>query len=224
MDWLISSTSQSELHICPEHVRITFKQRNAAALSNSQLIQFFRATGLMSGVQAADIAARFQLLAVKKADFFLKEGRVCDRYLFLEKGIMRAYVHDVAGDEVTTAFYTEGQMVFEVSSFFQRIPSQENIVAVEDCEGWAISFEELNALFHALPTFREAGRYILVRGFAALKKRMLSQITETAEARYEALLHASPGLLQRMPVKYIASYLGVTDTSLSRIRAGLSRR
>lgn len=224
MGWIIGSASQSELHIYPEHVRINFMQRNAAALSNSQLIQFFQGTGLMSGVQAADISARFQPLAFKKGAFFLKEGKVCERYLFLENGIMRAYVHDLDGEEVTTAFYTEGQMVFEVSSFFQRIPSQENIAAVADCDGWAISFDELNAFFHALPAFREAGRYILVRGFAAFKERMLSQITETAEARYEKLLHASPGLLQRVPVKYIASYLGVTDTSLSRIRAGLSRR
>lgn len=137
---------------------------------------------------------------------------------------MRAFAHDTDGAEVTTGFYTANQVVFEVSSFFQRSASQENIAALEDCEGWYITFEELNELFHALPAFREFGRHILVKGFAALKGRMLSQITEPAETRYERLLQTSPDILQRVPVKHIASYLGITDTSLSRIRAGLARK
>ena len=73
-------------------------------------------------------------------------------------------------------------------------------------------------LFHSLPEFRDFGRAILVKGFATLKLRMLSMITETAEERYAALLQSNPEIFQQAPLKYIASYLGITDTSLSRIR------
>jgi CRP-like cAMP-binding protein len=111
-----------------------------------------------------------------------------------------------------------GQVVFEVTSFFNRVPSKENIQALTDCSGWFITYDQLNHFFHALPEFREFGRSILVKGFAALKTRMLSMITETAEERYAYLLQTAPELFQVVPLKYIASYLGITDTSLSRIR------
>jgi len=82
----------------------------------------------------------------------------------------------------------------------------------------------LNKLFHELYEFREFGRHILVKGFAALKSRMLSMITETAEERYAGLLKTNPEIFQHAPLKTIASYLGITDTSLSRIRKEFSKK
>ena len=131
---------------------------------------------------------------------------------------MRAFAHDTEGNDVTTAFYSDNQVVFEVSSFFNRTISKENIQALTDCEGWYISYEQLNMLFHSLPEFREFGRSILVKGFAALKNRVLSMITETAEERYAQLLKNNPEIFKYAPLKTIASNLGITDTSLSRIR------
>jgi CRP-like cAMP-binding protein len=91
-------------------------------------------------------------------------------------------------------------------------------------EGCSITFEQLNHLFHSLPEFREFGRRILVRGYAALKARMLSMITDTAEERYEKLLQSNPEVFQHAALKHIASYLGITDTSLSRIRKELTKK
>jgi hypothetical protein len=88
--------------------------------------------------------------------------------------------YDTEGNDVTTGFYSDNQVVFEVSSFFNRTISKENIQALADSEGWYISYEQLNMLFHSLPEFRDFGRSILVKGFAALKNRVLSMITETA--------------------------------------------
>jgi CRP-like cAMP-binding protein len=137
---------------------------------------------------------------------------------------MRAFAYDTNGNEITTNFYSGNQVVFEVSSFFNRSPSKENIQCLTDCEGWCITYEQLNALFHTLPDFREFGRSVLVKGFASLKTRMLSMITETAEERYAQLLKSDPEIFQRAPLKYIASYLGITDTSLSRIRKEFSKK
>ena len=185
---------------------------------NQQLIQLFYNSGLVSLPKATEIASHFSQKLIPKNQFFLVEGNHCNEYLFLEKGFMRAFAHDTEGNDVTTAFYSDNQVVFEVSSFFNRTISKENIQALTDSEGWYISYEQLNMLFHSLPEFREFGRSILVKGFAALKNRVLSMITETAEERYAQLLKNNPEIFKYAPLKTIASYLGVTDTSLSRIR------
>jgi CRP-like cAMP-binding protein len=154
----------------------------------------------------------------------LKEGKICNEYFFLETGFMRAFAHDIDANDVTTNFYSDNQVVFEVSSFFNRTASKENIQATEDCAGWCITYEQLNNLFHSLPEFREFGRAILVKGFTSLKIRMLSVITETAEQRYDTLLKSNPEIFQHAALKHIASYLGITDTSLSRIRKEYSKK
>jgi len=136
---------------------------------------------------------------------------------------MRSFAHDTEGNDITTNFYSNNQVVFEVSSFFHRIPSKENIQALTDCEGWSISYQQLNNLFHSLHEFRDFGRYILVRLLTALKSRTLSMITETAEQRYETLLKNNPEIFAHAPLKHIASYLGITDTSLSRIRSQITQ-
>jgi CRP-like cAMP-binding protein len=183
-----------------------------------KLIHFFQSSGIISQEKATEIATRFFHKPIAKNGFLLRERQVSNEYLFLEHGFIRAFAHDVDGNEVTTHFYMPGQVVFEVTSFFNRVPSKENIQALTDCSGWFITYDQLNHFFHALPEFREFGRSILVKGFAALKTRMLSMITETAEERYAHLLQTAPELFQVVPLKYIASYLGITDTSLSRIR------
>jgi len=193
-------------------------------MSNKKLVQFLYGSTLVAMPTAEEIANVFTPKEIMKNDFFLKEGKVSDEYLFLDNGFMRAFAHDTEGNDITTGFYTGGQVVFEVSSFFNRGISKENIQASEDCTGWYITYEQLNNLFHSLPEFRDFGRSVLVKGFAALKIRMLSMITETAEQRYDALIKKDPGIFRHAALKHIASYLGVTDTSLSRIRREYSKK
>jgi CRP-like cAMP-binding protein len=193
-------------------------------MEQASLIQFLTHTHIISPQKAVEIAAGFTEKEITKQEYLLREGKVANEYLFLEQGCLRAFAHDVDGKEVTTGLYTHRQMVFEVSSFFNRIPSRENIQAITDSKGWYISFEQLNNYFHSLPEFREFGRSILVHGYSNLKTRMLSMITETAEARYEDLLRSNPDVFQHVPLKHIASYLGITDTSLSRIRKEFAKK
>jgi CRP-like cAMP-binding protein len=193
-------------------------------MSQQKLIQFFSGSGLMNTQIAASVSEKFRSKEILKNELFLKEGKISDTYFFLEKGFMRAFAIDPDGNEVTTGFYAPNSVVFEVSSFFNRTRSKENIQALTDCEGWFITYEELNELFHSLPAFREFGRSVLVRGYSTLKARMLSVITEPAEDRYKQLLQTHPEIFQHAQLKHIASYLGITDTSLSRIRKELSKK
>ena len=187
-------------------------------MQNTLLIDFFMSNGLVSQSSAEVIAARFSPASFAKNDFLIEEGKICDDYFLLQKGFMRSFAIDTEGRDITTGFYSPGQVVFEVSSFFTRSRCKENIQALADCEGWRIDYEGLNKLFHAMPEFREFGRAILVKGYAALKNRMLGMITETAEQRYSQLLQMKPEIFQHASLKHIATYLGITDTSLSRIR------
>jgi len=183
-----------------------------------QLVSFIRNIFMMPLAHAEDIASRFQLRTFQKQDFLLKEGRPCRDYYFLENGYARAFTHNLYGEDVTTSFYSPGQVVCELYAFFKRIPSKENIQALCDCRTWFIGYNELQDAFHSLPSFREFGRSILVNSYAFLKARMLSMLQETAEERYAHLMKNNPDIFQHAPLKQIASYLGVTDSSLSRIR------
>src|SRR6186997_1946146 len=105
-------------------------------MSSQKLVQFFRNSSLVSPNAAEDIANNFFPKEIKKNSFLLKEGRISDEYFFLENGFIRAFANDIEGNDVTTNFYSNCQVVFEMSSFFNRTASKENFQAIVDCEGW----------------------------------------------------------------------------------------
>ncbi|MCJ8154737.1 Crp/Fnr family transcriptional regulator [Chryseobacterium sp. SSA4.19] len=156
-----------------------------------------------------------------KGDFILKEGKTANEYYILEKGMARSFVNDFNGNDVTTNFFTEGEIVIEVSSIFQRIPTQENIVCISDCECWKMDFEIFQNLFHKIPNLAEWGRTWMSQQLFVYKQRSVEMFTLSATSRYLKLLEDKPRVIQFAPLKQIASYLGVTDTSLSRIRKEL---
>jgi len=188
------------------------------------LTQFIKTTFPISDYAAKLIADNFEHITLPKNTLTLKEGKVNSDYIFLENGFMRSYVFDTGGNEVTTNIYKPMQMVFEVGSYFQRKPSTENIETITECSAWVGKYESFQNLFHSLPEFREFGRAILVKGFISFKERTISMINEKAEQRYGKLLKDNPEIFQYVPLKYIASYLGVTDTSLSRLRKELLKK
>jgi len=190
----------------------------------SQLITFLHNSGLVSLTSAGQIAGQFRPRQIAKGEYVLKAGQMSNEYIFMERGFLRAFAYDVEGNDITTAFYTGNEVMFEVSSYFSRTQFKENIQALTDCSGWFVTYPEFNALFHSMPEFREFGRSVLVKGYAALKNRTLGMITETAEERYATLLKTNPEILQNAPLKTIATYLGITDTSLSRIRKEFAHR
>jgi CRP-like cAMP-binding protein len=188
------------------------------------LIKFIKQTFEMSENTALMIALNFEPMVLCRNEFFLKEGSVCSEYLFLEKGFIRAFTFDTEGNEVTTSFYEQNSIVFEVASYLKRLPSQETFQAITDCFGWKGNYNVLQGLFHFIPEFREFARITLLNGYIDLKERTLSMINLTAEMRYEELLKSKKGIVQHAAVKHIASYLGITDTSLSRIRKEIASK
>jgi CRP-like cAMP-binding protein len=149
-------------------------------MAKEALIEFIQSNIPVSGQALTTIIEHFDERIIKKNEFFLKEGKVSNDYLYLEEGCLLAFTHDTDGNEVTTYFYSRNKYVFEVSSLFMRTASTESIQALTDCRGYSITFDTLNMLFHSLPEFREFGRMMLVKAFAAFKQRTLELINRSA--------------------------------------------
>ncbi|NAS13873.1 Crp/Fnr family transcriptional regulator [Poritiphilus flavus] len=182
------------------------------------LFNFIKGIIPIRDTEAWEIAKAFRPLKINKGQLLLRENEISDDYVYLQKGLMRTFLYDLEGNEITTEIFTENNIVFEITSFFNRVRSDANIQAITDCSGFRLSYEELNRLFHNKPDFRDFGRAILVKCFIASNKRNYAMINQTAEQRYQHLLTSRPEILKYAPLKYIASYLGVTDSTLSRIR------
>lgn len=159
-----------------------------------------------------------QKMTFKKGDFFLKENRVSNEYFVLESGVARSFVYDIDNNDITINFFTESDIIIEASSIFQRIPSMENIQAETDCVVWKIDYENFQELFLTIPALAEWGRAWMSYQLFYLKQKSIEVITKSATERYLDLIEAKPDVLKFAPLKNIASYLGITDTSLSRIR------
>ncbi len=171
----------------------------------------------MSSTTIDTVVECFEDKKLAKNEFVLKQGKVCE-YAFLVDGLMRAYTIDIKGEEITTNFFCQKRAAYDPESFFLQKPSNENIQAITDCLIYSTSFTNLNKLFHTLPEFRDYGRTRLVNDLVFYKQRTMEMMTKTAEQRYEDLLKEDPDIFKFAQLKHIASYLGVTKTSLSRIR------
>lgn len=190
----------------------------------ANLIKYIKETFPIATDKAIEIAGCFKEKIIAKNNFLLVEGKLCEEFCFLEKGFIWSSTFDINNNNITTNFYSGQQVVCELYSFFKQIPTKENFQALTDCQIWYITFDELQVAFHSMPEFREFGRSMLVTAYAELKQRMLSMLHNTAEERYALLIEQSPDIFQNAPLKIIASYLGITNTSLSRIRREYARK
>ena len=170
------------------------------------------------------IAEGFERIELQKNDLLIEENRICEDTYFLESGIVRSYTYDNSGNEVTTQLYSAPCFVNDFLSFFKQSPCSESFQTLTDCVIWKMSYQDVQTYFHTYPEFREFGRMMLVTNYSNLHTRMLGMIKETAESRYMNLMKNHPSIFQFVPLKIIASYLGITDTSLSRIRKELASK
>lgn len=193
-------------------------------MGKEKLIQFIQHIMPMPIEKAEQITAYFNLKHIDRGDYVLKEGKISKESHFIEEGFLRAYVMDMNGDEVTTNFYGRNIFANDFLSFFKRIPSNESIQALTDCTTWVIGYDDLQTCFHTIPEFREFGRMMLINNYSHLKERMLGMVQLTAEQRYLKLIETHSEIFQYAPLKNIATYLGITDTSLSRIRKEIAKK
>ncbi|MCE4564363.1 Crp/Fnr family transcriptional regulator [Maribellus sp. CM-23] len=170
-----------------------------------------------------EIKAVHARVKFSKNDVVIRSGERCNEYYLVEKGLFRSFVFNYSGDEITTDFFIDGDVLIDVSSLFQRIPAMENIQALSDGVLWKIEYPTFQELFHKIEGFREWGRAWMASQLMSSKQRSIGMITLTATERYLNLLREKPQIIKQVPLKHIATYLGITDTSLSRIRKEISK-
>jgi CRP-like cAMP-binding protein len=148
----------------------------------------------------------------------ISEGKVCNHVYFLERGCARGF-YMLEGKEITYWFAFENTFVTSLYSFITRKAGAENIQLLEDCVLWSVSYDDLQQLYNKYPEIERLGRVIHERYYVMLEERFLSIHFKEARERYDALLKNNPHILQRVPLGYVASYLGITQETLSRIRS-----
>lgn len=153
-----------------------------------------------------------------KGDFVLKEGGVCKGFYFIAKGLVRIFYHK-NDREISEWFAFDGEFCFSIVSYFHQTPSYLMIQCLEDCEVILLDKKGLDALRQSNVEIANLTYQMLANSLILSQERMASVQFETAIQRYSALLKLHPTMLHRVPLHYIASYLGVSAETLSRIRS-----
>ncbi len=165
--------------------------------------------------------SRMEFAEFKKHQFLLKAGEVENYLNFLVSGIARLY-HVIARKEYTIRLIFPGTFFSSYSSFLNRQPSMYSVEAITDIRLYQMSFEQLEDLYRVSDVAPAIGKRALEYFYMLKEKREISLLSKTAEENYRDLENEQPELIQLIPQKYLASYLGITPQSLSRIRRYLS--
>lgn len=161
---------------------------------------------------------------LKKHQFLLQEGDVWRYHAFVCKGCLRRYSIDAKGIEHIIQFSIENWWAGDRDSLMNKTPSKYNIDAVEDTIVLVIRNEDFDRLCQQLPAFNNMVNQILFRSFNASQERINATISLTAEEKYLHFIQKFPGLANRIPRLMIASYLGITPETLSRVKSNLSKK
>jgi CRP/FNR family transcriptional regulator, anaerobic regulatory protein len=164
------------------------------------------------------LQSNLQTKELQKKDYLLKAGHVCRKICFVEKGLFRCfYIKD--DHEVCSWFMKEGDVIVSVESFFQQKCSYESIQALEDCTVSYIEYNQLQHIYHNYPEFNFVGRVLTEKYYCQSEQRLYSMRMQKAQERHDYLMEHHPELVLRVPAKFLASYLGITEVTMSKVKA-----
>lgn len=159
-----------------------------------------------------------KLKSLRKKEYLLKAERICKNICFISKGLLRCfYIKD--DQEVCSWFMKESDVIISVESFFYQKESYESIQAIEDCELYCIEHAQLEHIYRTYPEFNFVSRVLLQKYYTLSEQRLYSLRMQRSQERYNYLLQHHAELILRVPAKYLASYLGISEETLSRIRS-----
>jgi CRP-like cAMP-binding protein len=161
---------------------------------------------------------------IRKKQTLLLEGDVCTYNTFIEKGVLRSYTIDEKGNEHIVQFGFEGWWITDLSSYLTGANSTHTIEAIEDSELLLLTTAAREELMVQLPAFERYQRLLLQNAYIALQARVNSALNLTAEEKYLKLTASYPNIIARVPQHMVASYLGLTPETLSRIRKQITLR
>ena len=182
------------------------------------LFKFFKNYNSLSLEAEKAIAEISKIIIVKKNTDLQPIGHTCKTIYFINTGLARIYYYK-DGTDITESFAFENNIIARIESLFTGKPSRKAIQILEDAEIVAINSSQLFKLYDKFPEIERLFRLIFESAYLDTVNRIEGIQFHTAEERYNALLKEAPDVIKRVPLKYVASYLGITQVSLSRIRA-----
>jgi CRP-like cAMP-binding protein len=178
----------------------------------------------LSDKEAEQFCSLFKPHTIRKKDFMLQEGDTCMFEAFVTKGLFRIYHLDENGFEQVLYFAMEDWWVTDIDSFTNQKPSQLFIEALEDSEVLLISKQDKDYAYENIPAIEKLFRIMTQKTHVALQRRMIDNLSKTADQRYIDFTEKYPSLAQRLPNIQVAAYLGISHEFLSKIRKKLSAK
>lgn len=184
----------------------------------NKLLYYFRKWSDITKEDESIILSAFETVSVRKKKDLLVAGNTCKYLYFITKGCLRSFYIDSKGVEHIYQIRMDNSWISDLESFFEQNPAKYNIEAIEDSQLLRISFERMEQLYVDVPKLERYFRILFQKAYINSLKRLNAIMWETAMDRYNEMLKEHPDMFQRVPLTYIASYLGITPESLSRIR------
>jgi CRP-like cAMP-binding protein len=181
-------------------------------------INFLKQFGELPDVVVEAIDTKMQRMELTKKHILLKKGKVCNFLYFIEKGLARNFFEE-DNKELTNDIVLEGEILVSFSSFISRKPSLETIELLEDCVLSAIHYDDLQNLYQKFPIMERTGRMIAEHHYNSLATKSYRLKFSNSSERYQYLFDNKIEIVKRVPIGIIASYLGMSIETLSRIRS-----
>ena len=184
------------------------------------LRQFADDNILQSESELDEIVDRFSVLALKKNQLLVAENQVCPYFCYVESGILQHAIV-VEAEEKTTYLALRNLVTSSLNSFLNTIPSRKSIKALVDCQLWVIDLENFKDLLANNQSFHQFYYNLIERQIMLIDDYRIDLLTLTPEERYKKLLATESKLLQEVPLHYLASFLGISNRHMSRIRKNI---
>ena len=184
------------------------------------LRQFADDNTLQSESELDEIVDRFSVLALKKNQLLVAENQVCPYFCYVESGILQHAIV-VEAEEKTTYLALRNSVTSSLNSFLNTIPSRKSIKALVDCQLWVIDLESFKDLLANNQSFHQFYYNLIERQIMLIDDYRIDLLTLTPEERYKKLLATESKLLQEVPLHYLASFLGISNRHMSRIRKNI---
>lgn len=182
------------------------------------LLLFLQQLNIFGEEEVQAVAGLFTHRLICKDEYFVREGMPCTEIAFIESGIFRSFYTDERGNELTYCFRFPGDFIAAYSSFISGGPSVEYIQAITPAGIWTMPKSVVDEQARTNPKWVQLLRLVAEQQFLEMERRYIQLQRDTAVKRYATLLQQQPEYLQMIPLQYLASYLGITQRHLSRIR------
>ena len=192
-------------------------------MDKSSLNQYFHSLFSIEKETVEKITETFKYFDLKANTVLLNKDEVSTKTYFLEKGYVRSYILNEDNEEITTNIYAAPCFVNDFLSFFRQQPVKEVYQTITACTFWETGLENVQHNFHHIPEFREFSRLLFVLNYYNIHDRLIEMASQKASTRYFNLMKKHPDIFQYVSLKVIASYLGIKDSSLSRIRREINK-